>query len=116
MGIEVTCEDGCRMVLPEKDCALIPVAHTSAEELAQYLWQQVLAPNGKMGTNLRQRGNIDWAEVAVWERPGQGARFRNSLASTRVATGSPRPPKPCMAAPQQPLAPLSPDDQIVAER
>jgi len=126
--VEVICEDGCRMVLPEKDCALIPVAHTSAEELAQYLWQQVLAPSGKIGPTLRQRGNIDWAEVAVWERPGQGARFRDRPASTHVATRSAGPSKPCNCAaairpasckpcmaPQQPQVPLSPVDQIVAE-
>lgn len=37
----MTCEDGARFLLPRGDCAMLPIVHSTAEELAQYLWHRI---------------------------------------------------------------------------
>lgn len=39
--VEMTCEDGARFLLPRGDCAMLPIVHSTAEELAQYLWHRI---------------------------------------------------------------------------
>ena len=61
-------------VLPAGDVCIVPIAHSSAEELARYLWDE-------LATALRARGALDEVttmEVSVAEGPGQSARYRNS--------------------------------------
>ena len=38
----VTCEDGAFFSFPRSDCALLPLVHSSAEELAHYFWSQIV--------------------------------------------------------------------------
>ena len=41
-NVQVDCEDGSMFSFPKKDCKLLPIVHTSAEELAEYLlWRSV---------------------------------------------------------------------------
>jgi hypothetical protein len=37
----MACEDGARFLLPLGDCAMLPIVHSTAEELAQYLWHRI---------------------------------------------------------------------------
>lgn len=34
----ISCEDGTKFSFPKGDCALLPLVHSSAEELSHYLW------------------------------------------------------------------------------
>ncbi len=63
-------EDG-RFVVPRDDCALLPVAHTSAEELARYI-------AGELRARLSTVGAVRIAalEVGVEETTGQAAFYR----------------------------------------
>ena len=36
------CEDGARFSFPKGDCALLPLVHSSAEELAHWLWHTLI--------------------------------------------------------------------------
>jgi hypothetical protein len=54
--------------IPRKDCCLLPLPSTSAEELAEYL-------AGKLFQALRPEGDIESVSVCVNEGIGQGAYF-----------------------------------------
>lgn len=36
------CDDGSKFVFPKADCALLPITHSSVEELAHYFWVEML--------------------------------------------------------------------------
>ncbi len=61
-------------VLPSADVCIVPIVHTSAEELARYIWDE-------LATALRARGaltDVTTMEISVAEGPGQSAHYRNS--------------------------------------
>ena len=60
-----------KFVLPVEDCVLLPIVHTTAEELAQYIATEV---ERHLGSHLRSR-SCQWLEVKVSERPGQGGNW-----------------------------------------
>lgn len=72
--VEITCEQGECFVLPRTDVVLLPIAHSSAEELARYLCTRVSA-------SLQQQtsAGLTFVEVGVAEAPGQTALFRTEL-------------------------------------
>jgi dihydroneopterin triphosphate aldolase (PTPS-III) / 6-pyruvoyltetrahydropterin synthase len=74
-SIEATYEDGARFVFPRSDVVLLPIVHTSAEELARYL-------AGRVREELLAEGARPWAhlEVSVAETHGQSATFGQSWA------------------------------------
>jgi len=72
--IELACEDGSRFSFPEKDCVLLPIRHSSAEELAAYVCGRLV----EALRSLRER-RLNAIEVAVAEAPQQEARYRMSL-------------------------------------
>jgi 6-pyruvoyltetrahydropterin/6-carboxytetrahydropterin synthase len=72
--VTVTYEDGARFSFPESDVVLLPIVHSSAEELARY----VLARIQDELPDLRRRG-VCMIEVGVAEAPGQIAYCRESL-------------------------------------
>eukprot|EP00930_Biecheleria_cincta_P064810 TRINITY_DN5047_c0_g1_i3.p1 TRINITY_DN5047_c0_g1~~TRINITY_DN5047_c0_g1_i3.p1 ORF type:complete len:476 (-),score=77.67 TRINITY_DN5047_c0_g1_i3:195-1622(-) len=78
--IQVSCEDGAQYTFPAGDCALLPIMHSTAEELSEYLWTQLVS---QLGVLLKDRG-VMWLEVGVQERPGQGASFRRALPQTAM--------------------------------
>jgi len=73
-SVELECEDGARFVLPRSDVVLLPVAHSSAEELSRYLCERIARELG--GTAA---GTLTAVEVAVAEAPGQAASYRMRL-------------------------------------
>ena len=94
----VSCEDGSRFEFPAVDCVLLPLAHTTAEELAIFLWTEICSQGFDEAT--RQRGAVEWLQVGVLERPGQQARFRQSISNAPRELGTRRiQPMPCLASP-----------------
>lgn len=69
-GVEVVYEDGSRFVFPRGDVILLPIVHTSAEELARYV-------AGRVRAELIAAGARPWRklEVAVAETHGQSATY-----------------------------------------
>jgi 6-pyruvoyltetrahydropterin/6-carboxytetrahydropterin synthase len=62
-------------ILPAADVAMLPIVHSSAEELARYIWGELVAA-------LRQRGasgEADVIEISVAEGPGQAAIYRHQV-------------------------------------
>jgi 6-pyruvoyltetrahydropterin/6-carboxytetrahydropterin synthase len=64
-------------VLPTADVCLLPIVHTSAEELARYIWSQLHA-----ALIARQAlKEVVAMEVSVAEGPGQAAVYRQEIGT-----------------------------------
>jgi 6-pyruvoyl-tetrahydropterin synthase len=62
--------------LPAGDVCLLPIAHSSAEELARYIWMELCA-----ALKARQAlADIASIEISVAEGPGQAAIYRADVA------------------------------------
>jgi len=104
-SVTLTCEDGSTFVFPRDDCALLPIVHATAEEMAVYLWSRIL--DGLNADYLLNRG-IHTMEVIVAEAVGQEAVFRLEIpkeslsgpldVANFVTTGKIK-PVPCPSAP-----------------
>lgn len=72
-SVEVVYEDGSRFVFPRGDVQLVPIVHSSAEELARYVC-------GRVREELLAEGARPWQrmEVSVAETPGQLATWIES--------------------------------------
>jgi 6-pyruvoyltetrahydropterin/6-carboxytetrahydropterin synthase len=72
--ITVQCEDGSHFLLPRQDVCLLPIVHTSSEEIARYLI-------ARLRERLRDvRGNsIQTIEVLIEDIPGQTAVCREDF-------------------------------------
>ncbi len=77
--VEVSCEDGSRFVLPRQDVCLLPVAHSSSEEIAQYL---VARLRQRLTT---ERNSIETIEVSIEDIPGQLAVCREAFDAEQAA-------------------------------
>lgn len=96
--VNITCEDGAIFSFPEEDCAMIPVIHTTAEELSEHIWWELLI-TFELGSLFASR-EIHWLEVTVSERPGQAAKFRSliaraNLGERRRSAKAVQVPRPC---------------------
>jgi 6-pyruvoyl-tetrahydropterin synthase len=69
-SVEAIYEDGSRFVFPRSDVMLLPIVHTSAEELARYVAGQVRAELLAVGARPWRR-----LEVSVAETSGQSATY-----------------------------------------
>ncbi len=63
-------------VFPANDVAMLPIVHSSAEELARYIWNELVA-GLKAGGASREAEVI---EISVAEGPGQSAIYRHTVA------------------------------------
>jgi len=72
--VTVRCEDGTRFLFPRQDVCLLPLIHTSSEEIARYLI-------ARLRERLREaRGNsIQTIEVLIEDIPGQTAVCREEF-------------------------------------
>jgi dihydroneopterin triphosphate aldolase (PTPS-III) / 6-pyruvoyltetrahydropterin synthase len=69
-----------RFVLPVSDAAILPIAHSSAEELARYIWNELrdaLAAREALS-------DVISIEISVAEGPGQAAIYREEIANIRT--------------------------------
>jgi 6-pyruvoyltetrahydropterin/6-carboxytetrahydropterin synthase len=72
--IEIVTAEGDRFRFPRRDCAVLPIVHSSAEELAAYLLGRLRAA---LSTEAGGRGLLA-LEVGVAEAPGQVAYCRET--------------------------------------
>ena len=67
--------DTDEFVLPARDVCLLPIVHSSAEELARFLWNELHEALRKSNA----LGDIEAIEISVAEGPGQAAIYSQSL-------------------------------------
>lgn len=89
-SVRVVCEDGSTFQFPRGDCAMLPIVHATAEEMAIYLYAEIL--NGLKASYLIQR-NLHTMEVNVAEAPGQEAVFRLAIPERLLDADSEQPLK-----------------------
>ena len=80
--VTLTCEDGAEFVFPKGDCAMLPLAHATAEELAIYLWGEILI---KLDAQYMIKRGIHTMEVTCAEAVGQEALFRMEIPESADA-------------------------------
>jgi len=73
-GAVVTTAEGDRFQFPRSDCAVLPIVHSSAEELAAYLLARL---RERLAAEAGGRG-LAAIEVGVAEAPGQVAYCRET--------------------------------------
>eukprot|EP00968_Pinguiococcus_pyrenoidosus_P028177 scaffold7673_cov258-Pinguiococcus_pyrenoidosus.AAC.14 len=100
--VVLRCEDGAYFSLPRGDCAVLPLVHSTAEEISRFFW-----------CNLVQEFTIEWlkargvtaVEITVSEAASQQAVYRRAVpeddeeldALRRQLYEQPLPPMPCAA-------------------
>ena len=63
-------------IFPATDVAMLPIVHSSAEELARYIWTELIA-----GLKARDAArDAEVIEISVAEGPGQAAIYRHPVA------------------------------------
>jgi dihydroneopterin triphosphate aldolase (PTPS-III) / 6-pyruvoyltetrahydropterin synthase len=68
--------EGDSFIFPAADVALLPIMHSSAEELARFIWME-------LHNELARRdvlSDVSAMEVSVAEGPGQAAIYRQELS------------------------------------
>src|ERR1700719_1162979 len=63
-------------IFPAADVAMLPIVHSSAEEIARYIWAELIAGLKARGAS----GEADVIEISVAEGPGQTAIYRQKVA------------------------------------
>ena len=102
-SVTIECEDGSKFMFPRQDCLLLPIMHSTCEELAVYVYGRLL-----MGLNrdyLASHG-VTAMEVTVSESTGQDAMFKRQIPSKeengevfnveKYITKDPIPAMPCL--------------------
>ncbi|MFQ5478600.1 MAG: 6-pyruvoyl tetrahydropterin synthase family protein [Candidatus Binatia bacterium] len=75
--LEIECtDDGSRFSLPEADCVMLPIVHSSAEELAAWFSERLIEMLHASG-----KRRLTAVEVTVAESPKQEARYHRDLRS-----------------------------------
>jgi dihydroneopterin triphosphate aldolase (PTPS-III) / 6-pyruvoyltetrahydropterin synthase len=85
-SVRIECHvDGSHFVFPRRDCAMLPIVHATAEEMAIYEYAEIL--NGLQAEYLLQRG-IHTMEITMAEAVGQEAVFRLAIPTLTNENGS----------------------------
>ena len=75
-SVVIKCEDGSVFTFPRQDCLLLPIMHSTAEELAIYIFGKLVA--GLDAEYLIKRG-VNMMEITVSEAIGQDATFCHAI-------------------------------------
>mmetsp|Transcript_32914 Transcript_32914/g.67204 ORF Transcript_32914/g.67204 Transcript_32914/m.67204 type:complete len:288 (-) Transcript_32914:122-985(-) len=75
-SVTITCEDGSFFSFPKSDCLLLPIMHSTAEELAIYLYGRILQ---QLNAEYLVKRGVRVMEVTVSEAVGQDAVFRREI-------------------------------------
>jgi 6-pyruvoyltetrahydropterin/6-carboxytetrahydropterin synthase len=78
----IECEDGAQFSIPRSDCAMLPLVHSTAEELAHYLWIRLVREYGLAALHARRVAALS---VSVAEAPYQRATFTCELPTEEAA-------------------------------
>jgi 6-pyruvoyl-tetrahydropterin synthase len=76
-NVTIKCEDGAVFVFPKSDCLLLPIMHSTAEELAVYIYSRVI---DEMDEEYLHKRGVEWMEVTVAESVGQEAVFCKKIS------------------------------------
>jgi dihydroneopterin triphosphate aldolase (PTPS-III) / 6-pyruvoyltetrahydropterin synthase len=93
--IHIQCHmDKTQFTFPKQDCILLPIVHSTAEELAIYIYCQMVQ---QMSVSYFQQRHVQIMEIAVQETPGQQATFRHAIPEVDIVddnecTNPPAPP------------------------
>lgn len=63
--------------LPESDVVILPIVHSSAEELARYIWDELY----KALAGRTALADVISIEISVAEGPGQSAVYRSEIGT-----------------------------------
>ena len=80
-SVEIVAEDGSTFIFPRQDCLLLPIMHSTAEELAIYLYGKILE---KLDASYLHKRGVKVMEVTVSEAVGQDAVFRCAIPTSGV--------------------------------
>merc|ERR1712194_277562 len=72
-SVTIVTEDGATFIFPKQDCLLLPIMHSTAEELGIYLYGKILQ---KLDSGYLHKRGVTAMEVTVSEAVGQDALFR----------------------------------------
>ena len=75
-SVHIVCEDKSTFIFPRQDCLLLPIMHSTAEELAIYLYGKIL---DKLDASYLHARGVKAMEITVSEAVGQDATFRRAL-------------------------------------
>ena len=75
-SVHIVCEDKSTFIFPRQDCLLLPIMHSTAEELAIYLYGKIL---DKLDASYLHTRGVKAMEVIVSEAIGQDAIFRRAI-------------------------------------
>ena len=75
-SVTIECEDGSTFIFPRQDCLLLPIMHSTAEELSIYLYGKILQ---KLNSDYLRKRGVKVMEVTVSEAKGQDAVFRRQI-------------------------------------
>jgi 6-pyruvoyltetrahydropterin/6-carboxytetrahydropterin synthase len=85
-NVTIDCQDGSHFSFPKSDCVMLPIMHSSAEELATYLGGRIIDEFTLQ--RLQERG-ITQLDVTVAEAPNQEAKCCMMLPATaKIPIGS----------------------------
>eukprot|EP00635_Sarcinochrysidales_sp_CCMP3193_P008188 CAMPEP_0118906786 /NCGR_PEP_ID=MMETSP1166-20130328/10510_1 /TAXON_ID=1104430 /ORGANISM="Chrysoreinhardia sp, Strain CCMP3193" /LENGTH=208 /DNA_ID=CAMNT_0006846141 /DNA_START=67 /DNA_END=693 /DNA_ORIENTATION=- len=94
-NVTLRCEDGSFFSFPRDDCAMLPIVHSTAEELAAMLWRRIL--DEFTAARFKER-RIVAMEVAVAEAPMQEARYFRRIDYDEEEEAPPPPAQPTCKA------------------
>ncbi|CAM9575762.1 unnamed protein product, partial [Heterosigma akashiwo] len=77
--LELECQDGAFFSFPKADCALLPIVHSTVEEIGVFLWVKVLE---RLGLEFLHDRNATHMAVTVEEAPSQSATFRRRVPAS----------------------------------
>ena len=72
------CEDGTKFSFPLGDCKMLPIWHSSSEQIAHYFWCMIVR---RVGLDALSTRHITSMEISVLECPAQAAIFRSCIPS-----------------------------------
>mmetsp|Transcript_22668 Transcript_22668/g.33133 ORF Transcript_22668/g.33133 Transcript_22668/m.33133 type:complete len:200 (+) Transcript_22668:43-642(+) len=74
--VRIVCEDGSVFSFPKGDCAMLPIRHSSAEELAQYMCCAIVR---ELTLPCLVERHIQRIDVGIAEGVGQESRFKCNI-------------------------------------
>ena len=77
--IQLVCEDGAEFSFPIDDCAMLPIVHSTVEEIGIYCWGQILL---LLDASYLVKRGIHTMEITCSEATGQEAVFRKEIPDT----------------------------------
>jgi ABC-type dipeptide/oligopeptide/nickel transport system ATPase component len=83
--VTLVCQDGSTFSFPKSDCALLPIVHTTTEEIAVYLWGRILEHvNGEYLVSHR----VHTMQVNLIESFGQQTTYRSAIPNKQSQSSS----------------------------